>query len=90
MLSQTEITKRLTRLTNLERLHAEDQITKANLRAEVKALRNTLAETIASFETLLETQAARITELETMVYGRKPKGGKRSSADKPDSDKQSA
>lgn len=82
MLSQTEISNRLIRLTNLERLHAGDQKAKADLRAEVKTLKSILAETTARFEALLEAQAARITELETEIYGRKPKGGKRSSAPK--------
>lgn len=75
-LSDAEIEKRLVRLVNLERLHAKDQQTKASLRAENKQLKAQLVEQQTYFEKLLETQAARISELETMVFGRKPKGGR--------------
>jgi hypothetical protein len=70
-LSETEIEKRLVRLTNLERLHAQDQQIKAELRAENKQLKAEITELKEYFSGIIETQAARITELETMVYGRK-------------------
>lgn len=74
-LSEAEIQKRLIRLTNLERLHALDQQTKAGLRAENKQLKQQLSDVVAKFEAIVKTQAARITELETMVFGQKPSGG---------------
>lgn len=70
-LSEAEIKKRLVRLTNLERLHAQDQQIKAELRAENKQLRTDITELKEYFSGIIETQAARITELETQVYGRK-------------------
>lgn len=74
-LTDTEIRHRLTRLRNLERLHAEDQETKAQLRAENAELRAENAELKRCFTELFEAQAARIEELETMVFGRRPGGG---------------
>lgn len=85
-LSEAEISKRLIRLTNLERLHTEDQQTKAGLRAEVTQLKAENAELKQYFESIIETQAAQIAELQTMVYGRKNRfrsGGKRPPSGKP-------
>ena len=79
-LSEAEIEKRLVRLTNLERLHVQDQQIKTELRAENKQLKADVAELKQYFSSIVETQAARITELETMVFGRKSRfrsGGKR-------------
>jgi hypothetical protein len=70
-LSEAEIEQRLIRLTNLERLHAQDQKTKAKLRAENKQLK----QEIVDLKFILETQAAQIEELQTIVFGRKPKSG---------------
>jgi transposase len=75
-LSDAEIKQRLVRLTNLERLHTQDQQTKSALRDEVKQLKTALAELKALFLETTERQQARIEELETMVFGRKPKGDK--------------
>ena len=74
-LSKTEIQSRLVRLVNLERLHAKDQQTKTKLRAEVRHLKQQLVDQKAYFEAIIESQDARISELETMVFGRKPSGG---------------
>ncbi len=74
-LSEDEISRRLVRLTNLEKLHAQDQQTKAQLRAENKQLKAELADQRTYFESIIETQAAQIAELQTMVFGRKPKSG---------------
>ena len=76
-LSEIEIKKRLTRLTNLERLYANQTITVRKLRAENKQLKLQIADMAARFELIVETQVARITELETMIFGRKkrPRSG---------------
>lgn len=76
-LSEIEIKKRLTRLTNLERLYADQTITVCKLRSENKQLKLQIADIAARFELIVETQAARITELETMVFGRRsrPRSG---------------
>jgi hypothetical protein len=76
-LSEIEIKKRLTRLTNLERLYTDQTVTVRKLRAENKQLKLQITDITAKFEHIMETQAARITELETMVFGRKkqPRSG---------------
>ncbi len=51
-LSEPEINKRLVRLTNLERLHAQDQQTKAELRARIKQLESERAKDKAYFQGL--------------------------------------
>lgn len=79
-LSEAEIDKRLVRLTNLERLHAQDQQTKAELRARIKQLESERTEDKAYLQAIIETQTAQIAELQTMVFGRKNRfrsGGKR-------------
>ena len=74
-LSDVEITKRLSRLRNLERLHIHDRQQIKALRAENKQLRVELLNQRTAFEKVIQTQNARISELETMVFGRKPGGG---------------
>lgn len=74
-LSDEVITKRMVELRNLRQLHARDRQQITKLQAENKALKQMLVDQKEYFEALIETQAARITELETMVFGRKPKGG---------------
>ena len=76
-LSEAEIEKRMVRLMNLERLYSQDQQTKAELRAENKQLKAYNTELKQYFSGIVEAQAARITELETMVFGRKkrPRSG---------------
>lgn len=68
-LSDTEISKRLSELRNLRKLHAADQKTKAELRSRIKTLETDNAE----LRTQLATQAIQIAELQTMVFGRKKK-----------------
>jgi len=68
-LSDAEIKLRLVRLTNLERLHAKDQLTKAKLRADNKRLKATVARQQQAIETL----QIQIAELQTMVFGKKRK-----------------
>lgn len=87
-LSDAQIKQKLAEGRNYKRLYFELKIKYDQVVGENKQLKQMLIDQKAYFEALLENQAARITELETIVYGRKPKGGKRSSADKPDSDKQ--
>lgn len=76
-LSETEVRKRLVRLTNLQRLYAQQSVVVTELRAENKQLKTELADFKTACAILVETQAARITELETMVFGRKkrPRSG---------------
>lgn len=83
-LAEAEIEQRLVRLTNLERLHVQDQQTKAELRAEVKQLRQDLIDQRRYFTSVIEAQAAQIIELQTMVFGRNRyrSGGKRPPAGK--------
>lgn len=76
-LSDIEITRRLTRLRNLEQQHEKDQRTKAKLRSEIKQLRTENADLrtqLALQQSVTESQAARIEQLEAMVFGRKPPG----------------
>jgi transposase len=74
-LSDSEIKQRLLRLSNLERLHTRDRKRITTLKAENKQLKLLLHEQKTYFEAIVEAQNARITELETMVFGRKPKSG---------------
>lgn len=78
-LSAAEVKKRLVRLTNLERLYAGQKRTAARLRAENKQLRRENAELKRYFTGLVQSQAARIEQLEAMVFGRRPKGGRTAS-----------
>ena len=74
-LSDEVINKRMVELRNLRQLHVRERQQITNLQAENKALKQMVVDQKAYFEALIETQAARITELETMVFGRKSKGG---------------
>ena len=68
-LSEEEIDRRLVKLRNLERLHEQDQVIKAGLRAEIKELKDRL-------EAKIEAQAVLIAELQKKVFGSKrPRGG---------------
>lgn len=73
-LTDQEITKRLSRLRNLERLHIHDRQQIKTLQAENKQLRLELLNQRTAFQKVIQTQNARISELETMVFGRKPGG----------------
>lgn len=74
-LTDEVIAKRITEWRNLKALHERDRARIAKLGVENKQLECLLAEQKAYFESIIETQHARITELETMVFGRKPSGG---------------
>ncbi|MGH9619551.1 MAG: IS66 family transposase [Bryobacteraceae bacterium] len=85
-LSDEQIQKRLIEGRNYKRLYHELKDKFDVVAAEHKQCPKLIAELTAKYDTIIETQNARITELETMVYGRKPKG--RSTAPKPDASKQ--
>jgi hypothetical protein len=83
MLSDEEIRRRLQEGRNYKRLYTELKVKYDDVVAENKQLKVQIADMTVRFELLIETQAARITELETMVFGRKSKprsGGKPPSA----------
>lgn len=68
-LTDTEVAERMVELRNLRRLHQQDQVIKATLRAEVKELRKENAELKQTVATL----QIQIAELQTMVFGKKKK-----------------
>jgi transposase len=82
-LSDEETKQRMVEWRNLKTAHARDQVQIAALKDENTQLKTELSEFKAACAAVIETQAARITELETMVFGRKSKprsGGKPPSA----------
>lgn len=74
-LSDEQIKQKLTEGRNYKRLYFELKAMFDKERAEKKQLKDELAELKALFTETVERQQARIEELETMVFGRKPKGG---------------
>lgn len=76
-LTDEQIKQKLTEGRNYKRLYFELKDKYDQVVAENKQLKLLLAEQKAYFEQLIETQAARITELETMVFGRKSSGGQK-------------
>ena len=76
-LSDEKIKLQLQEGRNYKRLYTELKVKYDNLKTENKQLKTELAEFEAACATVIETQAARITELETMVFGRKkrPRSG---------------
>jgi transposase len=80
-LSDQVVSQRMIEWRNLKVAHAKDQKIIATLRAENKQLRADLAALTAKYEYIFETQAARITELETIVFGRRRKGKDTRSSD---------
>jgi hypothetical protein len=74
-LTDEQVAQKLTEGRNYKRLYFELKAMFDEERAEKKQLKQLLLETTTRLEAVIETQAARITELETMVFGRKPKGG---------------
>ena len=74
-LSDEEIKLKLQEGRNYKRLYSELKTRFDDAQAEIKQLKNENIEQRVYFETIIETQNARISELETMVFGRKPKGG---------------
>lgn len=75
-LTDEQIKQKLTEGRNYKRLYFELKDKFDDAQAEIKQLKADNAELKRYFTELVETQAARITELETMVFGRKPGGGK--------------
>lgn len=84
-LSDEQIKQRLTEGRNYKRLYFELKVRFDEERTANKQLEAEMAELKRYFAGIVETQAARITELEAMVFGRKPAGGK--PADSPKADK---
>ena len=74
-LSEQQIKQKLSEGRNYKRLYFELKVKYDDLKAENKQLKLLLADQKAYFEAIIETQNARIAELETMVFGRKPNGG---------------
>ncbi len=74
-LSDEQIQRKLTEGRNYKRLYFELKDKFDDVRTENKQLKTDMVELKRYFSAIVETQAARITELETMVFGRKPKGG---------------
>lgn len=74
-LSEQQIKQKLQEGRNYKRLYFELKDKYDDLKLENKQLKQQLAEQKAYFEAIIETQNARIAELETMVFGRKPSGG---------------
>jgi len=82
-LSDEEIKHRLQEGRNYKRLYFELKVKYDDLKTKNIQLTAQMASMATRFEAIVEAQAARITELETMVFGRKPK--LRSSGGKPPS-----
>lgn len=82
-LSDEQINLKLTEGRNYKRLYFELKDKYDAVVAENKQLKVMLAEQKAYFESIIETQNVRITELETMVFGRKGKPRSGSKADTP-------
>lgn len=78
-LSPEVVAARMAEWRNLKILHARDRAQIDELKAQNQQLKTQLAELSAKFDTVVATQAARIEELEIMVFGRKPSGGAPSS-----------
>jgi hypothetical protein len=70
-LLKEEVKRRLTQGRNYKRLYFELKDKFDELKAENKQLRSENTELKQHFSEIIETQAARITELETMVFSRK-------------------
>jgi len=70
-LSEQQIKQRLTEGRNYKRLYFELKDKFDDAHSEIKQLKADNAELKQYFSSIVEAQAARITELETMVFGRK-------------------
>ncbi len=75
-LSKEQIQQRLQEGRNYKRLYFELKDRFDAVVADNKQLKQQLVEQRAYFEAIIEAQSARITELETMVFGRSPKSGR--------------
>jgi hypothetical protein len=74
-LTNEQIQQKLTEGRNYKRLYFELKDKFDDAQTEIKQLKQELRDQREYFESIVETQAAQIAELQTMVYGRKPKGG---------------
>lgn len=72
-LSDDVVAARMVELRNLRKLHAHDRQQIAELKQEVRSLRQEKADDRAYFESLVQKQAIQIAELQTMVFGKKKK-----------------
>jgi len=70
-LSEKEIRQRLTRLTNLERLYAEQKERNQKLERELRELKIRYEKDIAERDALIEKLLLRVGDLEKMVFGEK-------------------
>jgi hypothetical protein len=74
-LSEAQVKQKLQEGRNYKRLYFELKDRFDDLKQENKQLKQELIDQREYFEAIVETQAAQIAELQTMVFGRKPKGG---------------
>jgi transposase len=74
-LSEEQVKQKLQEGRNYKRLYYELKDRFDDAEARIEQLESEKAEDKARFEAVIETQAAQIAELQTMVFGRKPKGG---------------
>lgn len=79
-LSDEQIKQKLQEGRNYKRLYFELKDRFDEAQAESKLLEQQLVEQRTYFEAIIEAQNARISELETMVFGRRPGGGKTTAA----------
>ena len=79
-LSEKEIRQRLTRLTNLERLYAEQKERNQKLERELRELKIRYEKDIAERDALIEKLLLRVGDLEKMVFGEKKNKDKNSSS----------
>ncbi len=85
-LTDERVKQKLAEGRNYKRLYCELKDKYDDLKLENKQLKQELRDQRAYFEAIIETQAAQISELQTMVYGRKNRfrsGGKRPPSNKP-------
>jgi len=85
-LSEKEIRQRLTRLTNLERLYAEQKERNQKLERELRELKIRYEKDIAERDALIEKLLLRVGDLEKMVFGEKKNKDKNSSSGQSSSD----
>jgi len=74
-LTDEQVKQKLQEGSNYKRLYFELKDKFDNAQTEIKQLKQELRDQRDYFESIVETQAAQIAELQTMVYGRKPKSG---------------
>lgn len=74
-LTDEQIKQKLAEGRNYKRLYFELKDRFDDAQSQIRQLKLELADQRSYFESIIETQAAQIAELQTMVYGRKPKGG---------------